>query len=220
MSCITNLFTDHLSGSPDPGGSWVFNGFGAIYLGAPSDPPGTVTGSNVPSQPDNFTFPNAGLTIPGGHDIAIDWTGAAPGYYYFTYSGGDANCDDFEQIIVQVMDIPPIGIDDITICTDDLAGLNPFNLDTTLTTPDDNGVWTQDSGPVTLTISGGSTITDLDTATAGTYVFTYTITVDPDGGFSLAGGCVNCNVVTGTLTMTVVDSADAGTAVPLSVCNA
>ena len=86
MSCVVNL-RDHL-GSAQAGGTWTYLG------GRPLFPNSTVYD---PAFNPSFT---PDLT---GDNPSINFGGVLRGFYKFQYCGGDGNCADCEELIIQVL---------------------------------------------------------------------------------------------------------------------
>ncbi|MDN5202572.1 gliding motility-associated C-terminal domain-containing protein [Fulvivirgaceae bacterium BMA10] len=143
----------------------------------------------------------SGGTITGND---IDLTGVTAGTYRFLYTvTGTAPCvDATATVTVNVIAAPDAGTDNtVNACNSE----NAFDLFASLGgTPDAGGAWTDLDG-------SGGTITgndiDLTAVTAGTYRFLYTVT-----------GTAPCVDATATVTVNVIQAADAGTDNTVSAC--
>ncbi len=199
MSCNLLLRTQGLTGA-DPGGTWTYNGFHA-------------TSNTGPFAPGTF---NPTLT---GDDPAVDFTGAEPGYHQFTYTGLDCDNNPVSQnLVVAVVARPNAGTNGtVDACDSETITLILADY---LTGEDTNGVWTHTGG----TIDGGSTWTpgtgtlDLVNHPPTTLTFSYTVTPQAPGGYSLQS-CINCDPVSSTVTVVVNADFIVGTANNLAVCN-
>jgi gliding motility-associated-like protein len=162
---------------------------------------------NLAGTPDSGgtwsqTF-GAARTITGN---AVNFSGAASGQYIFEYTvTGTAPCvNQTSELIVNVNDAPDAGTSNsVSACNSNTA----FNLFSSLVgTPDNGGAWTQLSGP-SLTVTGNNV--NLSPATAGNYVFQYTVT-----------GMAPCANATSTVTVNVTDAPSSGTDNTVTACNA
>ncbi len=135
----------------------------------------------------------------------IDISGLTAGTYDYTYSvPAIGSCTD-EDVTVQIMinATPNTGTAaPIEFCEDDAAMNSPFDLFGQLSGNDAGGTWGDDDATGALT---GSNV-DLTVLTIGTYDFTYSI--------SDVNGCTNNS----TVSITINDSPEAGTAIPFEIC--
>ena len=205
MSCSLNLRTQGLTGA-DTGGTWEYNGYNSNNasgpFGAGGTSPGTLTGDNA----------------------SIDFSGYTPGFYSFTYSGGQGDCADHVELVIAVTPSVNAGCDaEIQICqgegtTQSLLTLkneecnediNDVNLTITL---DDQG-----DDPGSAYNAGAGTI-NLAALDPGIYIFEFKKEVTVPDGYDLSN-CPNCDPSFATLTIEVLLSFDAGTANNIAVCN-
>lgn len=206
MACLINLRTDGLSGA-DSGGTWTWNGHhassdtGPFSTGTGTDP-GTLTGDNP----------------------QIDFDGFIPGFYSFTYGGGEGDCGDEVDVIIAVVPSVNAGCDEtLTYCTGtggtavDLLALKNTECAESIT--DDNLTieWDNSSDDPGAEFNAGAGTLNIDNLSAGTYVFNFIKTVEPPAGYTLED-CPNCATDEATLTIVVQASFDAGTAQNIAVC--
>ncbi len=134
----------------------------------------------------------------------VDLTLLTPGSYNFTYSvSNNTGCTDTETVVITVETQPEAGVaNTFEVCIINAAGNSPLDLFTLLSGFDAGGTWTDDDATGALT---GSNV-DLTLLAAGMYDFTYTTTGTA------------CNPDTATVTITIEDVPEAGTATPFIVC--
>jgi len=190
------------------------SGQSALVTVSPAPNAGVATAQNTCSNISSFDL-FSGLA---GHDGGGSWndddgTGALAGSifnatavasgasYNFTYTVLVVGCaDDTETLTVTVNTAPNAGVaTPQNTCTD----INNFDLFTGLAGNDLGGAWTDDDATGALTGS----LFDATTVIAGSYNFTYTVTVP---------GCVDD---TETLTVTVLTAPNAGVATAQNTCS-
>ncbi len=206
MSCEINLRTDGLSGA-DAGGTWVWNGFNA--------------------SSDEGPFSTGSGTNPGalsGDNPAIDFDGFTPGYYAFTYSGGEGDCGDEVTIVIAVVSSPNAGCSDtVTYCTGNggsavnLLTLKNTECGESITSTNLTIEWDDSSDDPGAAYNAGAGTLDIEDLEPGTYVFTYTKVAVPPDGYTL-DNCPNCEASVATLTITIIATFTAGTANNIAVC--
>lgn len=183
MSCSVNVFTEVLIGAT-PGGVLVFD-FYSITQDATADTGGTP--------------------IDVGAGGILDFNNAVAGFYYFTYTVGEGDCEQSVQFWIQVVDRPDAGNGDtIVLCHND----DPVNIFSLINgTPDITGTWSG-SG----TTNAGYDANDPDDPTDdmfdpslsgnGLFTFIYTVAITVPGGYTISN-CPNCANAQSTVTIQV-----------------
>ncbi|HET8859749.1 hypothetical protein, partial [Marivirga sp.] len=133
----------------------------------------------------------------------LDIATAPVGTHEFTYSVSNAgeNCTtDMESVFITVEASPNAGTGtNLTVCETS----NSINLNNRLSGQDGGGTWNDDSGSSALF---GGNFFDVSAVTPGDYDFTYTVTGD------------DCPSDFVTVTITVEESPNAGTATDANIC--
>lgn len=202
MSCLVNIFTDVLQ-NESAGGTIVFDFYSTTADG---------------------TADSGGSAIEVGANGEVDFNAAVAGFYYFTYTVGEGDCETSLQFFIRVTDRPDAGIgDSITVCEGDPI-INLFSLLTG--TPQLTGEW---SGNGTSNvgyddvISNDPTDDTFNPATSGVGVFSfiYTVAVNVPSGYTVSN-CPNCNSASTVITINVIDCSapcgDVGTSSLNHVC--
>jgi len=215
MACSINLFS-YLGGTPDTDGTWTLFSGGPVDLAVNGAASATFSDGNALGTDNNTT---------------IDVSTSAAGTYVFRYSvAGGGSCEAAADVTVTVEDGVVAGVSQsIPKCSDDVVAYNIFDF-----FKGGNGLGT---GVIAVTESG--TIGGTGTSTAGAgysagtssptddtftpslapvgaHVFTYTV---DNGDGTTPAGCTNCEW-SGTLTITVYELPNAGTAGNVTLCNA
>jgi len=154
-------------------------------------------------QNNGDAFSGVSLADPN----SVDFNGVAAGKYFFRYTvAGRGNCNDANTVlIVNVNQDHDAGTDaSLVVCNDPTSTYDLFN--NLGGTPEAGGSWSDDDN-TGIDLSNPSAVNFASLA-AGTYDFTYEI----------AGEGV-CNPVSSTLTVTVVQAANAGQDNTVSVCD-
>ena len=219
-SCNKDL-NAQLSGQ-DPGGSWYYRGVAATSGGALN-------------PPSNFPTCDGGTALlignPTGNVNAVScpstvcFDGADTGFHKFTYEVETGSCSATADIEIQVLDTPDPGTPPgtQTYCTADDA----FTIwDLWSSAPAVAGTWKVSStglaSPGYNDEGSASDITD-DTfdpgaATPGTYTFIHTITVTNPSSGTHPTNCAGCTQEA-TITISIVETPNAGTPSNITVCN-
>lgn len=222
MACLVTL-NNFVTGEAT-GGSFTYNGWAAAYT---DNSPANYTGTAAPG----FSPSTAnGATVTGGYSATVDFTGAQPGYYSFTYNVTSGGCSASSNFVVRVVESPCAGGDGSTTTCVPLAGTTVIDVDALLTSApcgsaDATGTWTTFSTPpgasgYTFNSTGpNASFTVTTSTTSGTYVFRYTVQYSSNPSFPASGECTNCNDDTADVTIIVNPTPSAGTANNQTVCN-
>lgn len=199
--CTKNLRTDFLIGA-DTGGVWSWIGYAATIGGSYS----TLNGTNP------------GVLI--GDNPAVDFNNFIVGFYKFRYARPSSiTCGFPVEFIIPVQQQPNAGINGtVTDCT---GSYNIIDLFSKLGgSPQQGGIWSIISGSPPASsydLSAGIFVID-ENVTTGTYVFKYTIN-EPTPPAGYTNNCSDCAASESTVTITINQSANAGTALNKSNCN-
>ena len=163
-----------------------------------------ITGENMGGSWSETTVgPSSGVTIGAG--TAVDFSGAAPGVYEFTYTiAATAACPAVSSTAtITVTERLEAGADNSgEICEGEGAN---YNLASLLSGADAGGAWTQ-TGGATVNISNPASV-DFSSAAPGVYTFIYA---------QAANGA--CPQDQATLTLIIQDRLDAGENGALAIC--
>ncbi len=213
MACPKNLRTEFLDDA-DPGGEWAYDGYHA------SNPAGT---------------PGAGGTNPGaltGDDPELDFSSWIPGFYFFTYGGGEGACADDVQFPIPVAPAPCVTHpENIEVCEGGYGGQQTGNSlfarfieesecynstwhEYDYVIPEDSDAfpegWLDDFEDENI---GG----DINELAPGVYKITGRMTMKAIAGFAF--DCEDCEGAEYTWTITVNAAFAAGTPTNIAVCN-
>lgn len=214
MACQITMFSN-LGGTPDNGGTWVYNGVGTVDFIVDA-----VQATYAPAAQIG--------TLNGGETTTLDVSPTPNGTYTFTYSAGLVPCIASAILTIIVNEGAIAGVDyTVTVCNSDSQAYNLMDI---LAGGDGTGAQT---GTVnqTGTFTGGGTASSGYTPGSGTpeddtftpniagvvlgnNVFFYD--VDTSGGGT--PGCDNCTDQA-TITFNVTDAADAGIDNTITLCN-
>lgn len=202
MSCQINLFTDVLQ-NESPNGVITFDFY---------------------STTDDATADPGGSFVEISANGEIDTNGWNAGYYYFTHTVGEGDCEVSLQFFIRVVDRPNAGIGDtINLCDDD-AAINLYSLLTG--SPQNTGTWSGDilNAGYDENVSNDPTDDTFDPALSGVgvFVFIYTVGIIVPGGY-VVSNCPNCQDVSATITINVIECGtplpcDTGTSALKHVC--
>lgn len=182
MFDIVNLHTDFTTG-----GTYTYEGHETTFDGDNTNT-AQVTGVLSGSE-GTMGLPGIGATVTTTELII---TGATAGFYYFTYDVGGA-CSDSKMLVLQVVDAPSAGTPTPQSITIPAPGpATTVTLATGLNGEDTGGTWSVWSGTdlssITWNLSLGEAYISSG-ATAGTYVFRYTVETAATGDFIISSNC-------------------------------
>ena len=197
MSCPVNLRTDLLQGAPT-GGSWQYAGY---HPTSASGSPGSG-GSSV--------------TVGSGDNPSVNFTGFAPGFYFFDYFVGGFPCNSTQRTYVQVAPYPNAGSSNsATYCTDHGFVVNLADI---ISGEESGGTWSVVTGnppPGSFNAAAG-TFSLSQVNSPGLYQFQYSITVQPPSGVDLAD-CADCTR-TSLATVQIQEGGEAGSPTTINLC--
>ncbi|MCH2233439.1 MAG: PKD domain-containing protein, partial [Crocinitomicaceae bacterium] len=148
----------------------------------------------------------SGAFTPGTGEL--DAGSTAAGFYSFMYTvtAVPPCVDDFAIITVTVEEAVDAGTDNVSTLCNSVG--STLDLNTLLTGADAGGAWTETSGTASGGFTPGTGILAASSVAAGTYTFDYTVT-----------GVAPCPIDVATMTITIIQEANAGADNVASLCN-
>lgn len=175
------------------------------------------------STTQDATEDTGGSAVDIGADGSIDTNGWIAGFYYFTYTVGEGDCETSVQFVIQIVDRPDAGIGaTVDLCTNDDA-VNIFSLITG--TPQLTGVWSGSGFGTDGHVDPDSSdplddMFDPQLSGVGVFSFIYTVDVENQDGWTLSN-CENCLPVFTVVTFNVtscVEECNLGESNFIQVC--
>jgi hypothetical protein len=178
----------------DSGGELNYLGHSNTEAGNPS------TGSGTP------------ISEPIGDTLLLDPSGFIRGFYSFEYCVNNCGVQECQTAKLQITEDASSGTPtNPTFCTSQNQTINLFDY---LTGETPGGTWTQNPATPTADLSGSNV--NLGNLSPGIYYYDYEVGIIGEAGYE-ADDCIVCVKQT-TLSITIIEDPQAGTADPITLC--